>query len=64
MAFKRGHTPWNKGKINIYSEKTKEKISEALKGRKLSGETKQKMSKSRQGRKVFEETRNKISKAE
>lgn len=48
---KKGKPPWNKGKINCYSEVTRQKISKALKGRPLSRETCQKMSMARHGEK-------------
>ena len=32
----KGKIPWNKGKIGIYTEETRMKISESLTGRKLS----------------------------
>ena len=60
MIFKKGHKPWNKGKIGVISEETKRKISKAMKGRKawnkgkigvISEETKRKMSEAQKGRK-------------
>lgn len=45
-----GRTPWNKGKIGIYSEETRKKISEAHKGHKYN-----------LGKRHTEETKNKIS---
>ena len=44
MVFKKGMKAWNKGKTGVYSEETKRKISEALKGRKHSEEARRKMS--------------------
>lgn len=43
---KKGCTPWNKGKTNIYSEETLRRNREAHVGRKLSAEWKRKISKS------------------
>ena len=55
-----GKTPWNKGKKGIYSEESRRKMSEALKGRKHSEETRKKMSESLKGRHHSEETKRKI----
>ncbi|MBI2507571.1 hypothetical protein HYV89_01325 [Candidatus Woesearchaeota archaeon] len=57
-----GRIPWNKGKIwpeHMYP--IREKISQKLKGNKLSLETKRKMSESRKGRVLSEITKMKIS---
>ena len=49
MKFLKGHkinkgrTPWNKGKVNIYSEETKKHWSEIRKGRKHTEEEKKKI---------------------
>lgn len=56
MALPKGHIPWNKGKIECYSDETIERMSEAHKG-KVSGnkgtvrseESKEKMSESHKG---------------
>lgn len=42
--------PWNKGKKDIYSQETKDRISKKLLGRHLSNSTKDKMSKAKKGR--------------
>lgn len=57
----RERVPWNKGKINIYSKETIQKMSERRKGKKHSEETKLKMSEDRKGHIVSQETRNKIT---
>jgi group I intron endonuclease len=33
QGFKGGHKPWNKGLVNMYSQKTKQKMSESRKGK-------------------------------
>ena len=43
--------PWNTGKRGIHSDETLRKISESLKGRKLSEETRRKMSDAHKARK-------------
>ena len=72
-----GHIPWNKGKTGVYSEDTRRKISEALKGKpsgmkgkSLSPETRQKISEANQGKSTWmkgkkhtAEVRQKISEA-
>jgi hypothetical protein len=45
----KGHIPWNKGKINLYSEEVRRKMGASNIGRKASEETKTKMSLGRQG---------------
>lgn len=60
----KGKEPWNKGKIGVYSEKTREKISNALMGRNLLEETKIKISMANKGVKkspFTEEHKNNIS---
>lgn len=47
MVFKKGYTPWMKGKT--HSEETRKKMSEAHKGRKFSEEHLKHMSESRKG---------------
>jgi hypothetical protein len=32
--FKRGHTPWNKGKVGLYSEETRQSLRDAILGEK------------------------------
>lgn len=54
--------PWNKGKTDIYTEETKQKMSIAKLGIKLSEEIKKKMSESHLGKKYSEETKQKLSK--
>ena len=63
-----GKSPWNKGKTNCYSEETRNKISNTLKGRKLSDEHKQKLSEAwlgennpNYGKHLSEETKMKLS---
>jgi len=68
MKFKKGQTPWNKGKKGIYSEETRRKMSESRKGKpswnkggknpKMSGENHPMF-----GKHLPEETRRKISEA-
>jgi len=58
-----GNVPWNKGKINCYSEEIRKKMSISRKGIYLSEETKKRMSKAREGHLVSKETREKLSKA-
>ena len=58
---KKGKTPWNKGKKNIYSEETKKKMGIKNKGKKLSEDTKKKISKVLKGRKLSEEWKKRIS---
>src|SRR3990167_11492007 len=43
-AFKKGLIPWNKGKVGVYTDKVRESIRQALKGKKLSEETRKAMS--------------------
>lgn len=43
--FENGGQSWNKGKVSVYSEETRRKMSEAKKGKKHTEETKQKMRK-------------------
>jgi len=57
------NVPWNKGKINCYSEETRKKMSISRKGIYLSEKTKKRMSKAREGHLVSEETKEKLSKA-
>lgn len=46
----RGFKPWNVGKIGIYSKETRDKISKAKKGKKLSNEHRANISKSHLGK--------------
>ena len=46
----KGRDVWNKGKTGIYSEETRRKMSESIKGRHHTEETRRKMSESRKGR--------------
>jgi len=57
----KGKQPWNKGKTNIYSEDSIEKMSEAKKGIIISEEIKKKMSEAKKGTVCSEETKRKIS---
>jgi len=59
----KGNIPWNKDKINCYSEETRKKMSISRKGIHLSEETKKRMSKAREGHLVSKETKEKLSKA-
>ena len=67
--FKKGMTPWNKGKkLAAFSEETKQKMSDSqkgintwMKGRHHSEETKFKQSKALKGRKMSDESRLKMS---
>lgn len=59
--FHKGQTPWNKGKVGVYSEETRKKISNSLKGKKHSEETKMKRNKANTGRVNSEETKRKMS---
>ena len=72
--FHKGHTPWNKGKKNCFSEETLQLMREVHKGtsigksnpyygRKHSKEVREKISKSHEGRVVTEEWKNNIRKA-
>lgn len=45
-----GHTPWNKGKTGIYSDETRKRISNRLRGKHLSDETKKLISDRLRGR--------------
>ena len=56
----KGHTPWNKGKTNIYSEETRKKMS-ANKGKKFSEETRKKMSEANKGKILSDEHKQKLS---
>ena len=64
-----GIEAWNKGLNGCFSDETRKKMSEAMKGREpwnkglkgcYSEETKQKMSEHKKGKKLSEETRNKL----
>jgi hypothetical protein len=60
----KGHTPWNKGKnLKSLSETTKQKISDALKGRNFSKEHKEKLSESRKGMSFSEKHKQNLSKS-
>lgn len=61
--FKKGITPWNKGKTSVYSEETKLKMgwSKGKKLKPMSQETKDKLSKSKKGKPKSEDTKRKIS---
>ena len=72
--FKKGQIPWNKGtkgimkawnkgKTNIYSQDTIQKLRDANLGKHLSEETRKKQSESLKGRVVSDKTRLKISKS-
>ena len=54
-----GHTPWNKGKTNVYTEETLEKMRNKI----FTEESRQKMSNSQRGKKQSEETKKKNSEA-
>jgi len=60
MEFQKGHIPWNKGRVGVYSEATLKKISEANKYPKTE-EAKRKMSKAKKN--MSEETKRKMSEA-
>ena len=62
-GFQKGLIPWNKGKINVYSQDTKKKMSFWL-GKKMSLSTRKKMSRSRKGRKATAKTRERIKLAQ
>ena len=57
----KGNIPWNKGKIGVYSEETRQKMSEAHKGKHPSEETIRKRSIALKGKKRSEEVKRKIS---
>ena len=60
----KGKIPWNKGKINCFSEETIRKMCKTRKGIKhgpISEETKRKISESKKGKPLSEETKKKIS---
>jgi len=57
----RGHTPWNKGKIGIFSEEYRRKIGDANRGIPLSKEHRQKISKANKGKPKSKEHKRKIS---
>ena len=72
--FIKGNPPWHKGKVGVYSEETKKKMSEVkkgktstFKGKRHSEESKKKMgllkkgNKNCLGRKVSDETKKKLS---
>lgn len=52
MVFKKGNIPWNKNKINCYSQITLNKISKALKNRKFTNEHKEKLRKQHKNNKT------------
>jgi len=56
-----GNIPWNKGKTGVYSEETKQKISESLKGKVRAPEAVEKTANANRGKERTEEIRNKIS---
>jgi len=61
-GFQKGLTPWNKGKIDIYSEEALRKMSEAHKGRVVTKETRKKISNGNYKRyKQFPELKKQIS---
>ena len=67
----RARTPWNKGKTSPYSDETRQKMSAAHKGKKLSPETRRKISEANKGRtsgmkgkKLSPEARRKVSEAQ
>ena len=47
--FKKGHIPWHKGKTNIYSEETKEKMGRSWRGKHLPEERRRCQSKKMRG---------------
>lgn len=70
----KGNTPWNKGKTNVYTEETlekmrnkifteesRQKMSNSQRGKKQSEETKKKNSETNKGRIMSEETKKKMS---
>ena len=58
---RKGKTPWNKGKTNIYTEETLLKMSELKKGKNLSEEHKRKISESMKGIHIKKKKKIKIS---
>lgn len=67
MTPPKRYMPWNKGKIGIYSEEYRKKISAGLKGKRKpprSEEHRKNLSKALKGHEVSEETRKKISQAQ
>ena len=60
MRFKKGHKPWNKDKIGVYSDVTKKKISDSQKANPNSGIFK-KGHKTNLGKKKSQEHRRKLS---
>jgi len=66
MAFKKGYTPWNKGKkykAKPLSEEHRKKLSKSHKGKTLTKEHKEKISKGGKGRKTTKESRINYSKS-
>lgn len=59
--IKQYHTPWNKGKVNCYSEETIKAMGSGRRGKNTSKETKEKMTKSHKGKFHSLETKEKIS---
>lgn len=57
----KGKTPWNKGKHDIYTLDTIEKISNTLKGYKQTPEARKNMSEAHKGKKLSEEHKQKLS---
>ena len=58
-----GQIPWNKGKKNVYSKETLEKMRQARIGKTASDKTKKKLSKMRKGKPKSKEWREKIGKS-
>jgi len=56
----KGKIAWNRGKKNIYSDETRQRISNSLTGRKLSIETRKKISEGHKGKKFSEEHKQKL----
>lgn len=64
MTFKKGIIPWNKGKIGVYKEEVRRRISNTLKGHNVSEQTKERLRIAHKGRKynkMSESSRKNIS---
>ncbi len=65
--FKKGHIPWNKGRSKLNDKRLmviSKKVSERLKGRKLSKTHKKNIGRGHKGKKLSKETKRKISESE
>ena len=61
MTFKKGHIPWSKGKVGVFSEETRKKLSESRTGEKNPNFGKRGEKSSFYGKHHSEESRKKIS---